>query len=180
MKEIIAVIPRNKLREAVYADSPVALEPFLSFMERESVENDESYVQPIPYAAVIDKNGRIFIYRRTAGEERLREKLSIGVGGHVRKGEDILGALKREIQEEIGFKPDDIQYIKFLGYYYGGDQPVDRVHLAAMFKVKLKDTAIEIWSRELEGRFVSEISAEEYEKLEFWSKALLEMLGEKK
>ena len=56
-----------------------------SFVERPAAETDPSYKQIIPYA-VVSHSGSYFLLKRKSAqsEQRLHNKLSIGIGGHVR------------------------------------------------------------------------------------------------
>jgi len=82
------------------------------FVERDAVETDPNYKQPIPYI-LLKCGDRYFSYARSkmSGESRLVGKRSIGVGGHVDKvdGGDQANAyyagLFRELQEELSYRP---------------------------------------------------------------------------
>jgi predicted NUDIX family phosphoesterase len=54
------------------------------FIDREEAETDPSYKQIIPYQVIRQKK-KFFIYRRgkSGSENRLKKKLSLGIGGHV-------------------------------------------------------------------------------------------------
>ena len=181
MSELIAVIRKEDVKKLKSMKTVDIIDEMFMAMERDMVEEDENYVQPIPYAAVIDSKGRILIYERKGSEKRLHGKLSIGVGGHIKSGESVFNALVRELREEVGIEHKEISSIKYLGAYYNdkSGEKVDKVHVGLMFIVKLNVPLVEVVSKELEGKFRSEITPEEYERLELWSKALLEMVGEK-
>jgi predicted NUDIX family phosphoesterase len=54
------------------------------FMVRGEAEENTNYKQPIGYAAVVDMEGKVFVYKRggkdsKAGESRLHSKISFGV-----------------------------------------------------------------------------------------------------
>ena len=92
-------------------------EPYLAaiaeagrFEPRAAMERDPSFKQVIPYLVLRD-GGRYFLMRRTraGGDERLHERFSIGVGGHLNPGDvDLAGGLAREWSEELAadFVPD--------------------------------------------------------------------------
>lgn len=87
-----------------------------SFYDRnDELENNEDMLQLIPYTVLIDNKCRIFTYKRSGetGEERLTDKLSFGIGGHVKDSDTsydltdrtttvYLPNVKREITEELG------------------------------------------------------------------------------
>src|SRR2546428_6002852 len=74
------------------------------FRPRAGVEEDASFKQIIPYL-IVRHRGRLFLVQRSTegGETRLHGKYSIGVGGHINRGDaegaqDVVCAgLKREV-----------------------------------------------------------------------------------
>ena len=160
------------------------------WMVRGEAEENPEFKQPIPYGVLINSQGEVFLYKRwgknsTAGEKRLHEKLSIGVGGHVEKkdvgnSQDPLTlTFQRELEEEIGLKPQDIDEIKLIGFVNDDSNEVGKVHLGIVFLVKVKDDFKPVMSDgELQsGEFVSpqEIkkSVEEWGDMETWSQIIL-------
>ena len=72
-------------------------------------ECDPSFKQIIPYVLVEHKpTGRFFMTTRIGGEERLKGQASIGLGGHLEDGEDVVDALFRELEEEIGLEKEQM------------------------------------------------------------------------
>lgn len=70
-------------------------------------ECDPSFKQLIPYVLVEHKpTHRFFMTTRIGGEERLKGQASIGLGGHLDCGEDVVDALFRELEEEVGLEKD--------------------------------------------------------------------------
>jgi predicted NUDIX family phosphoesterase len=152
------------------------------YISREEAETDDNYRQIIPYCIFFNNDSqRFLIYKRTkiGKETRLRDKYSIGVGGHVNPSdgfgwEAVNNAMRREAQEELGVIPR-----KTLGdiYIELNETAVDRVHLGvASFCTK--------WAGELKPS--DEIpewrwhTIEELDKmpLESWSRYILDtMLG---
>ncbi len=85
----------------------------LSFMTRSQAEADPAYKQLIPYV-IMSHDGRYLTYVRgkRAGEARLVNLRSIGIGGHINPGDDMplfndsfyetyLTAVEREVAEEV-------------------------------------------------------------------------------
>ena len=134
----------------------------IAFLERDEVEEDEDYLQIIPYVVFKDKH-EILGYRRTkkSGESRLREKVSIGIGGHINiedlvpdiwsqqdsfdYTEDFLNmvvtAAAREVNEEFllwgGAYKDFVFKDKLPDYIlYDGRNPVGRVHLGMVYIIE--------------------------------------------
>src|SRR5579864_1099915 len=78
------------------------------FVDRPAAEADPSFKQIIPYAVVHHADRYLLLQRKTAqSEQRLHNKFSIGVGGHINPSElppdsdVILAGLAREIDEEL-------------------------------------------------------------------------------
>jgi predicted NUDIX family phosphoesterase len=113
------------------------------FLDRALAEEDESFKQIIPYAAVTH-GGRVLTHRRMAksGEARLREKRSIGFGGHINDTDVtagvrthlVLSGMIRELNEEV-FIPG-IRSLKLVGFVNDDSTPVNRVHLGIVFVVE--------------------------------------------
>ena len=118
----------------------VGIEPYLaaialhgSFRPRPEAETDPSWKQVIPYLVLRDGD-RVFLMRRTraGGDERLHERYTIGIGGHVNPGDtDPLDALRREWAEEIDadFEPT----LEPLGVLNDDDNAVGTVHIGLVY-----------------------------------------------
>ena len=97
-------------------------------------ECDPSFKQIIPYVLVEHKpTGRFFMTTRIGGEERLKGQASIGLGGHLEDGEDVVDALFRELEEEIGLAKDQMTEIILCGYINSDLNEVDSVHLGVVY-----------------------------------------------
>ena len=61
------------------------------FRKRNELEDDPSFKQIIPYA-VISNKGSFYLFRRRFGqaEKRLRNLFSLGVGGHMNPGNQMV------------------------------------------------------------------------------------------
>lgn len=136
------------------------------FMIRGSAEENTDYKQPITYAIVLNENNDIFVYIRggkdsAAGDVRLHEKLSIGVGWHLeREDEDVENPLRdclaRELDEEIALKPENITEIFPIGYINDDRNSVWEVHIWVSYVIKTKDFNPVMEDGELaSGEFVS-------------------------
>ncbi|HLW47707.1 MAG TPA: hypothetical protein VKW09_08065 [bacterium] len=93
MPEQVLVVPRGRLfrnggfhgfRGEGLSGYLAAIAGYAFFARRDQVEDDPSLKQIIPYT-VVRHDARIFLVGRTkrGSETRLREKLSIGLGGHI-------------------------------------------------------------------------------------------------
>ena len=118
---------------------------------RPALETDENFVQPIPY--ILLKHGdRYLVYRRAAGDHRLKDKFSMGFGGHVDAADTVVDAngvidlqatmmkaLARELAEEVsldlGAEPG--RHAIWSHVITCTDTPVDRVHVGLAVTVDL-------------------------------------------
>ena len=108
--------------------------------DRDQCETDESLLQLIPYMVLRDESGDVFWYSRGTGseEERLRAKLSIGVGGHIDAPipdgyslqEWVHAEAARELKEEVGVQSaGGFLFDTLLSDF---SDPVGRVHLGLL------------------------------------------------
>lgn len=127
----------------------------MTMMPRYLAELDPSFKQMIPYVVVInDPTGDIFVTRRLAGDERLKGKASIGIGGHIEDGESLMDGMYRELKEEIGLAKEDVAAIHFRGYINDDATEVGSVHLGLVYELHTpkfrlhcleKDTLVGTW-----------------------------------
>jgi predicted NUDIX family phosphoesterase len=109
------------------------------FMARAAVEDDPSYQQIIPY--VVFRHGDLYFLThrlRASSEKRLRKQYSLGVGGHINRGDleggdPIQDGLKREWQEEVVYHGHFDA--RLLGLLNDDSSPVSKVHLGVVFLV---------------------------------------------
>ncbi len=161
------------------------LDPYLAairdlgtFRPRPEAETDPSWKQVIPYLVLRDEE-RIFLMRRTraGGDERLHERYTIGIGGHVNPGDtDPLDALRREWAEEI--EADFEPALEPLGVLNDDDNGVGAVHLGLVYSADAHGRPVGIReNQKLEGAFASfaDVTAV-VSRLETWSAHLFEFL----
>lgn len=163
----------------------VPLEPYLAtirehgtFRPRPEAETDPSWKQIIPYLVLRDGE-RIFLMRRTraGGDERLHERYTIGIGGHLNPQDaDPMGGLKREWAEEI--EADFEPIFEPLGVLNDDDNNVGTVHLGLVYGADARGRPVAIRERhKLEGVFATfaDVNAV-VTRLETWSAHLFEFL----
>lgn len=156
--------------------------------DRAVCETDTSVLQLIPYITLRDQEGRVFMYERGKGgnEDRLKTKLSIGLGGHVESYPHLQTPLEhhliiegeRELKEEIGL---DLTLSYFVGLLWDPLVDVGRVHLGLHAVCELPAGAQLSQEKDVitRGRFVSVkelLEPETFERLENWSKVVAGML----
>jgi predicted NUDIX family phosphoesterase len=150
-----------------------------SFGPRGKVEDDPSWKQIIPYLVLRDGE-RLFLMKRTraGGDERLHERYTIGIGGHVNPGDaDVLGGLRREWREEIAadFEPE----FQPLGLLNDDSNPVGAVHLGLVYTADAAGRPVAIRETDkLSGQFATldEVAAVA-DRLETWSALMFDFLA---
>ncbi len=157
----------------------------LTFRPRSEVEEDESWRQIIPYC-ILRYNRYVFRYTRgkASGEQRLRLKKSIGIGGHINNRDGNLGlfaienAINRELHEEVPYRAT-IQEKDLFGLLYDDSDAVGRVHVGIAINVRLGDPMAVANEREslMDSGFshIKAIAAER-ELYENWSKLCIDYL----
>ncbi len=207
MEKLIMVVPNDKLFEGVFRENKVYSPDEVDFekrilenyqwMKRWLAEENFDFKQPIPYWVLMDKDWRIFVYKRwwkwsNAGEARLYNNISIWVWWHIEKEDAdnlderfniIENVLLREMEEETNVTPDNIEDIQLLGYINNDSDPVSQVHFWILYLVKIKDPSkIKLTDWELaSGEFLPIDEAEEviywiWNITEEWSKLAFESL----
>lgn len=159
-------------------------------MLRRDAEFDPSHLQVIPYGVFVsfDPNNaadtlsyRIFTTHRIEGDNRLVGKYSIGIGGHIDKGETIAEAFLREVKEEIGYKIEDVSQIAVFNephneFIYDPSNEVSSVHVGVIFIVFMDWQEAEqikvVETEKLEGEWLTPNQLMKLacaDKLETWS-----------
>ncbi len=186
--EQVLVVPRDRIMgaRAWHGILESGAEPYLDviaaegrFEPRSRMESDPRFKQVIPYLVLSD-GPRFFLMRRTraGGDERLHERFSIGVGGHLNPGDvDLGGGLAREWAEEI--EADFIPEFRFLGLLNDDETEVGRVHLGVVYVADAGGRPVTVREREkLEGRFADPTDVlAVYDRMESWSQLVFDVLG---
>ena len=120
-----------------------------------------------------------FLMRRTraGGDERLHERWSIGVGGHLNEGDGGLeGGLRREWAEEIdaAFEPE----FRLVGLLNDDESDVGRVHVGVVYLAETGGRPVAVREIEkLSGRMATrEETAAVVDRMETWSALVFEHL----
>lgn len=163
LKELVFALPTDELwklisykKRGLIREKSQLLKSIVQkgvFKKRGELEPDPSYKQIIPYV-IISTDDYFYLFRRTAKqtEERLHNKLSLGVGGHMNPNENIKSyqqfltqELKREFYEEVILQDDcQINEIKFIGYLNDDTNSVGSVHLGLLYNIHLSNKNIRI------------------------------------
>jgi len=141
-------------------------------------ELDPGFKQVIPYVILMNGSGEVFGTLRVGGDSRLQGRISIGLGGHMDGGEDMDTTLYRELNEEVGLTPDDIQSAVYYGSIYSEDSEVDSVHLGLIYGLVTNAESVECLEKDtLEGRWytIDELRRlREESRMESWSEIVFD------
>ena len=146
------------------------------YAPRDAMEHDPTHKQIIPYLVLRDGD-RYFLMRRSraGADQRLHDRWSIGVGGHLNPGDDgLLGGLRREWREELeaDFEPD----FEPLALLNDDSTDVGSVHLGIVFVADAAGRPVTVREHDkLTGSFAraAEVAAVA-DDLETWSRFVFE------
>lgn len=190
MHEQILVVKRSDLFGTTPAFQGLHAEPLRhtletiaekkEFLPRPAMEVDETYKQIIPYL-IFNVDDRYFIMQRQAkaSEQRLKNKYTLGIGGHIRKedmaSESIFDWASREFHEEVNYNGP----LSFepLGVLNDDSNEVGKVHIGLVLLIKGEHDAISIKSELKSGVLLSLNQMKSYvEDMESWSQTVYHFL----
>lgn len=166
------------------------LENNTSTLRRGDAEENEALKQPIPYM-VLKRGEEVFVYERLqgGGEQRLHNKLSLGVGGHMNPiGESLQFSslltenTMRELEEEVSISGHTVveSDLKIIALINDDSEDVGRVHLGLLGVIDLPLTA-EVTVNEtdqLKGEWIKIKTLHNdddlFSRLENWSKIFIQ------
>lgn len=186
--ENILVVPRLKLFpiDAFQGLSTTTTQTILDtiaihkeFKPRPAMEEDPAYKQIIPYL-IFKHEDRYFLMQRksTSSEQRLKNKYSLGIGGHMRQEDmsesgTIFDWAKREFEEEISYEGN--LTISTLGILNDDSNPVGQVHLGLVLLLEGDTAQISVRSELKSGKLVTAIECLDfYQDLESWSQTIFD------
>ncbi len=76
---------------------------------RPEVHSDPSLIHRVVHVLVFDSRGCLLLQKRSMNKDICAGKWDTSVGGHVQPGEDLYEAAVREMQEELGITPAELQ-----------------------------------------------------------------------
>lgn len=163
-----------------FSDFQDIVEQHKLFLWRSSVEQDPSYKQVIPYLIFKFRDTYFVMKRRsTASEQRLKDKYTIGIGGHIRR-EDIDNATlfdwaRREFDEEVCYQGKVT--VKPLGLINDERDAVGQVHIGYAFLLEGDSDQIAIRAEHKEGYLLTfEECKAMYPSMESWSQFVIDYL----
>lgn len=150
------------------------------YLPRYLAEKDDSYKQIIPYM-IFNFENKYFVMQRkpTATEQRLANKLSLGIGGHIQendmKGKTIFDWAKREFQEEVSYT--GTLKITTLGIVNDDSNEVGKVHLGLVLLLEGDNDNISIKDEHKNGfLYTQQECLEKINSMESWSQIILPIL----
>lgn len=150
------------------------------FLPRSIMEADPTYKQIIPYLIFTYDNKYFLMQRRSnASESRLRNKLTLGIGGHIRQEDMRTNSLfawsLREFHEEVNYKGN--VNVKPLGILNDDSNDVGKVHIGFVLLLQGDSPDIAIKSELKSGTLVSlDECLVQRECMESWSQFVVEFL----
>jgi predicted NUDIX family phosphoesterase len=151
------------------------------FLPRPAMELDTNYKQIIPYL-IFKHADRYFLMQRqaTSSEQRLKNKYSLGIGGHIRQ-EDMHNAAtifdwaQREFHEEVDYQGNFT--IKTIGILNDDSNAVGQVHLGLVLLLEGDSSAISVRSELKSGQLLTTDACKEYyADMETWSQIIFDSL----
>jgi predicted NUDIX family phosphoesterase len=164
----------------------------LESVARSAAEKDYRFKQLVIYAVI--KCGDLFLtYRRTpkTGEERLRNRYSMGIGGHVNIDDTsqltlfgsggregfLVEALWREVNEEVSIKPEILSEPEIICFINSDSTDVDKVHFGTVWLIRIGKPEVFLKKErgigKLEFLDLQHLQMEK-EKFEGWSQMLID------
>jgi predicted NUDIX family phosphoesterase len=188
--EHILVVPREQIfadAQAWHGLKEVDFDQYLQiindkkeFLPRSIMETEPVYKQIIPYL-VFTHDDKYFLMQRKsdASEARLRNKLTLGIGGHIRQEDmqsnSLFAWALREFHEEVEYAGNIS--VKPLGILNDDSNDVGKVHIGFVLLLQGDSADITIKSELKSGIMMTlqECSAQR-ETMESWSQFVVDFL----
>ena len=164
----------------------------LESVARSAAEKDYNFKQLVIYAVI--KCGDLFLtYRRTpkTGEKRLRNRYSMGIGGHVNIDDTaqltlfdsdgregfLVEALWREVNEEVSIKSEVLSEPQMICFINDDSSDVDKVHFGTVWLIRIGKPEVSLKKEKGIGKLefldLPHLQREK-EKFEGWSQLLID------
>lgn len=150
------------------------------FLPRSLMEVDPQYKQIIPYL-VFTHNNRYFLMQRRAEttEQRLKNKYSIGIGGHINQEDmntdSIIDWAKREFSEEVNYSGN--YTVQVIGALNDDSNAVGEVHLGLVLLLHGDSDTIQVKSELKSGELLTlEECGAYYDSMESWTQIIVNYL----
>ena len=151
------------------------------FLPRPEMEEDTTYKQIIPYLIFRYKDGYFLMQRcSTSSEQRLKNKYSLGIGGHMRQedmkeGATIFDWAQREFKEEIDYNGNCT--VTPLGLLNDDSNAVGQVHVGLVLLLEGDSADIKVRSELKSGQlYTLDECRGFYSDMESWSQIVFDYL----
>jgi len=186
--EIILVVKREKviqepwhgLKEVNFTEFAAIVEQEAEFLPRSSMETDPKYKQIIPYL-IFNYQDKLYVMQRQAkaSEQRLKSKLTLGIGGHIRKEDlttnNIIDWATREFEEEVDYQGG--YKVQPIGLLNDDSNPVGEVHLGVVFLLIADSDKIQVKSEFKSGKLITIDEGEfDYPLMENWAQICFDFI----
>lgn len=150
------------------------------FLPRSSMEQDPRYKQIIPYLIFTHNNNYFLMQRRAeTSEQRLKNKYTLGIGGHIRQEDmqnsSIFDWATREFHEEVNYSGN--LSITGLGILNDDSNEVGKVHIGFVLLLQGDSANISVKSELKSGALLSFQECAAYmPSMESWSQMVMDQL----
>ena len=83
----------------------------IKVLPRSEIHGNPSLIHQVVHVLVLNGKGGLFLQKRAMSKSVAPGKWDTSVGGHVSSGETIEEALTREMEEELGIRPDKPEFL---------------------------------------------------------------------
>ena len=83
----------------------------IKVLPRSEIHGNPSLIHKVVHVLVSNRNGELFLQKRAMSKSVAPGKWDTSVGGHVSSGETIEEALTREMEEELGIRPENPEFL---------------------------------------------------------------------
>ncbi len=168
------------IKQNIFDSFATTVQQHAAFIPRAHAETNPAYKQIIPYM-VFRFEQKLFVMQRknTISEQRLANKFSLGIGGHIRQQDivnnDIFTWAQREFKEEVSYS-GSLKVFK-IGVLNDESTEVSKVHLGMILLLQGDNDQIFIKDEHKSGVLltINECLAL-YSQMESWSQILLQSL----
>lgn len=151
------------------------------FHPRNAMESDLAYKQIIPYLIFTYEDKYFLMQRQSkATEQRLQNKYSLGIGGHIRQEDltsnSIIDWARREFEEEVSYS--GLYTVEPLGILNDDSNDVGKVHAGFVFLLKGDSPNISVKSELKNGNLLTLQECKDfYDSMETWSQIIIDHLS---
>lgn len=183
-EEMVFVVPFNRVEHIEdhftpsikTIDSLDIYDTLGNYVLRYDAEGNSSMQQLIPYSLIKNKEGKFFVSKRIAGDERLVESYSLGFGGHIDSSDGaqsvIIKGLRRELNEEVNLR-NYHEDLKLIGTVRDLNGPTPE-HTGFVFILTVDDADIKENDKLVGSWMTFDELVEHFFQFESWSKYIID------